>query len=151
MTNKFYLDLARQVSTASKDPSTKVGAVIVGLRKEIVSVGFNGFPMGMNDDPALYEDREEKYSRIIHAEMNALLFASRPLEEGCTLYTWPFGPCDRCMVHMLQSGIRKFRCPPGYGPGDRWRESITKGSQYARECLGDYKMVMGIEFKGIEP
>ena len=68
-----FLDLARHVAGWSKDPSTKVGAVVADDRHQVLSMGYNGFPAGMRDNVDLYEDRPTKYSRIIHAEMNALL------------------------------------------------------------------------------
>ena len=97
--DKRFLALAQYVSTWSKDPSTKTGAVIVSGRR-VVSLGYNGFPQGMPDLPVLYDDREEKYSRVVHCEINALLFAERTV-RGCTLYTWPFLSCDRCFVQMV--------------------------------------------------
>lgn len=79
-----FLKLAKEVSTWSKDPSTQTGAVIVGIDKHVISVGFNGFPRGMPDGTEIYANREEKYSRIIHCEMNALLYAHESV-RGCTL------------------------------------------------------------------
>lgn len=61
-----FLDLAKLVSSWSKDTSTKVGAVISRPDNTIVSLGYNGFPKGMPDDKNLYDLREEKYERIIH-------------------------------------------------------------------------------------
>lgn len=98
------LQLAEQVASWSRDPSTKAGAVIVRPDKTIASVGFNGFARGMLDDEALYADREVKYQRVIHCEMNAILHAREPL-TGYTLFTFPFLTCDRCAVHVIQSGI----------------------------------------------
>jgi dCMP deaminase len=132
-----FLDLATVISSWSKDPSTKVGAVIVSPSHAVVSMGFNGFPAGMPDHPELFTNREEKYSRIIHGEMNALLFAPKPLPEGCTLYTVPFMTCDRCVVHMLQAGIRRFvapTCPPD--ALERWGPVFDKARTYIRECGG---------------
>ena len=70
-----FLELAKVVASWSKDPSTQTGAIIVRPDKTIVSVGFNGFAQSMPDNSLLYDNREEKYSRIIHCEMNALLRA----------------------------------------------------------------------------
>ena len=100
-----FLELAQLVSTWSKDPSTKVGAVIATPDNVVVSVGYNGFPRGVSDDGRLV-DREIKYMNTIHAEMNALMFANRSV-EGCTLYTQPFQPCSRCASCIIQSGIKK--------------------------------------------
>lgn len=100
-----FLDLAKLVSTWSKDPSTQVGAVIVDSKNRVVSVGFNGFPVGVIDDNRLLE-REIKYEMIVHAECNAIMFATKSL-EGCTLYTFPFQPCSRCASIIIQSGITR--------------------------------------------
>ena len=134
----YYLDLAKQVSLGSKDPSTQAGAVIAGPRHEVISVGFNGFPQGMPDLPELYENREEKYSRIIHCEMNALIFANRMIPEGSTLYTYPIMSCDRCVVHMLQAGIRRFVAPPETPyHAQRWGPAFTRTRTYIQECGGE--------------
>jgi len=100
-----FLQLTKQISSWSKDPSTKVGAVIVDPNRRIVSTGYNGFPRNVNDD-ARYDNRELKYEMIIHAEVNAILFADRNL-NGCTLYTYPFMPCSRCASIVIQSGIKR--------------------------------------------
>lgn len=133
-----FLELAFLVSKWSKDPSTQTGAVIVSPGNGVISVGFNGFPAGMPDEASLYADREEKYSRIIHCEVNALLFANRPIPEGSTLYTTPFMSCDRCVVQMLQAGIRRFVAPIATGErAKRWEESFNKTKTYIAECGGE--------------
>lgn len=103
--DKRFLDLAEFISSWSKDPSTKVGAVIVDNQNIIVSVGFNGFPRGVKDDDRL-QHRDTKYPIIIHAENNALMFAKRPL-DNCTIYTYPFMPCPKCAGMIIQSGIKR--------------------------------------------
>ena len=82
--DKRFLDLAKHISTWSKDPSTKVGSVIVYNRR-ILSTGYNGFPAGVYDDPKVYANREEKNKIVIHAEENALGFPGK--YDGATLYT----------------------------------------------------------------
>ena len=119
-----FLDLARHVATWSKDPGTKVGAVIVRPDKTVASVGYNGFPRGVEDDQVALDDRENKLSRTVHAEMNAILnCADRP--AGYTLYVWPMAPCDRCSPHIIQAGISRVVSPAN--PPERWRTSIHKG------------------------
>ena len=103
--DKRFLELAELVSSWSKDPSTKVGAVIVDDQNIIVSVGFNGFPKGIKDNDRL-NHRDSKYQIIVHAENNALMFAKRPL-DNCTIYTYPFMPCPRCAGMIIQSGIKR--------------------------------------------
>lgn len=135
--NKRFLELAELVSRWSKDPSTQTGAVIVGPDNGVISVGFNGFPAGMPDSPALYSDRSEKYSRIIHCEINALLYAGKTIPRGSTLYTFPFMSCDRCVVQMLQAGIKRFVAPVATGDKlERWGEVFKKTRQYINECGG---------------
>ena len=131
----WYLRLAKQVSTASLDPSTKVGAVICRPDKTVASVGYNGFPRGMSDDPELYSDRPTKYSRIIHAEMNAILNAHGPV-EGCTLYTSTLPPCDRCAVFVVQAGITRvvFEKIAEKELAERWAESLAKTADIFKEA-----------------
>lgn len=125
-----FLDMAKLVSTWSRDPSTKCGAVIVRPDKTVASVGFNGFPKGCDDDPAIYADREQKYSRVVHAEQNALLHAGESV-KGYTMYTYPpgFGPsCDRCSAHIIQAGISRviyFKDESDFA--SRWRQPAEAG------------------------
>ena len=128
-----FLDQAKLISTWSKDPSTKTGAVIVAPSGSIVSTGYNGFPQKMEDKVELYANREEKYSRIIHCEMNAAMYAKKDL-TGCTLYTYPFISCDRCFVHMLQLGITRFVAPKATEDQlTRWGAAFERVRGYARE------------------
>lgn len=133
-----FLGLAELVASWSKDPSTKCGAVVVRPDRTIVSTGFNGFPKGCSDNPALYEDRETKYSRVVHAEVNALLHAREPL-NGYTLYSWPpnYGPsCDRCTATIIQSGITRVvhKLTTSADFASRWKESIDRGLQMYSEA-----------------
>jgi dCMP deaminase len=136
MANKwdvFYLKMAKMVSTISKDPSTQTGAVIVRPNRSVCSVGFNGFPRVMPDNPEWYANREEKYSRVVHCEMNAQIFAREPL-DGYTLYTWPFASCDRCCVTMLQSGIIRFVFPElAEDKKERWEKPLNLTKRYIGE------------------
>ncbi len=132
-----FLELAKHVSQWSKDPSTQVGAVIAN-GKVAVSMGFNGFPQGAPDDVALYENRDEKYARIVHGEMNALVFAGRPV-SGANLYTFPFAPCDRCVVVMLQAGISRFVFPAlTEEKRSRWGESMARSKKFIEEMDRDW-------------
>lgn len=129
-----FLTLAELIAGWSKDPSTQTGAVIVRPDKTIASVGYNGFARGMSDSPQLYADREVKYERIIHCEMNAVLTSREPL-TGYTLYTWPFLSCPRCAVHMVQAGITRCvapECPEHLK--ERWEESLNRARSYFEEA-----------------
>lgn len=127
-----FLRLAREISSWSKDPSTKVGAVIVDSKRNVVATGYNGFPAGTPDDDQAYADRDIKYSRIIHAEMNAILRAPRDLSNH-TIYTWPFMSCDRCCPHLIQAGIRRCVAPmPSPSILQRWSPSLKKSADLFR-------------------
>jgi dCMP deaminase len=136
-----FLAMARLIGSFSKDPSTKVGAVIVRPDKTIVSMGYNGFPKLMDDAPESYANRPEKLSKIIHAEENALIFANQSL-EGCTMYTYPLPPCDRCCVKLIQAGIKHFVFPKLEGPAaERWAESVKLSKSYIEGCNLTYQEV----------
>ena len=130
----YFLGMAEYVSRQSRDPSTKVGAVIVRPDKTVASVGFNGFPSGMDDQEAFYEDREVKYSKTIHAEMNVILHAREPL-HGYAIFLYPLLPCDRCSVHIIQSGIKAVACKASIEEHpERWVESVRRSEQYYKEA-----------------
>lgn len=104
-----FLRLAQHVAGWSKDPSTKVGAVIVGDRNRIVSIGYNGFPRGIIDHPHRLNDRPTKYKLIAHAERNAMDNAETCL-VGCTLYA-TLVPCSECAKSIIQRGIIRIVAP----------------------------------------
>lgn len=106
----YFADLCKAVAQKSKDPSTKVGAIIVGPDKEIRSTGWNGFPRGVYDIPERYANREIKYKLVAHGELNAICNAARvgtPL-NGCSLYVYPFFPCSECAKAIIQVGIKEI-------------------------------------------
>ena len=107
--DEYFIRIARTVSLKSKDPSTKVGAVIT-RNNQPVSFGFNGFPRGIEDTQERLEDRETKHTLVLHAEENAILYAREDL-QGCTMYTWPFMTCPSCSLKIIQVGIKRVVCP----------------------------------------
>jgi dCMP deaminase len=116
-----FLKLAAHISGWSKDPSTKVGCVVVGEDREIRSTGFNGFPRGIADDSERLSDREQKYPLICHAEENAIMHAARIglSLKGCTAYvTWP--PCTRCARSLIQAGVIEVIYPQDSTVPERW-------------------------------
>lgn len=131
--DKRFLLLAQHISGWSKDTSTKCGAVIVRPDKTIASLGFNGFPRMLEDKAELIENRMQKLERIIHAEMNAILFLrGENVTSQHVLYTWPFLPCHRCAVHVIQAGIGRVVAP--VCTVDRWQDSIEKSKAFFREA-----------------
>ena len=124
--DKRFLSLCERIAEWSKDPSTKVGAIITDDIK-IISMGFNGLPQQVPDYSEILTDRETKYKHIIHAEMNAILTARRDL-KGCTVYTYPFLPCPRCTSMIIQSGIS--RVVSIVCQDDRWKEAIKESQHF---------------------
>ena len=101
-----FMELAFHVAEWSKDPSTKVGAVIVDAKRRIVSMGYNGFPRGVRDSQERLEDRPVKYLHVVHAELNAILNSTRVDMDDCILYVTHV-PCTGCAKAIIQSGIKK--------------------------------------------
>ena len=120
-----FLELAVHIAGWSKDPSTKVGCVVVGPDREIRSTGFNGFPRGIDDSDERLTDRAMKYPLICHAEENAIMHAARigVSLKGCRAYvTWP--PCTRCARSLIQAGVDEVIYPAGLVIPDRWQEDF---------------------------
>lgn len=131
--DKRFLLLADHVSKWSKDPSTKVGAVIVDTDKRLVSMGYNGFPAKIMDDPKDYLDRDTKLKKVVHAESNAIVFSQRSLKD-CTLYVYPFMPCSNCAGQIIQSGITRVVAPINANP--KWQESFKlTQSMFEEACI----------------
>jgi len=108
--DQYFMGLAHLSALRSKDPNTKVGACIVDQNKRVVSIGYNGFPRGCDDNVYPW-DREgdtlqTKYPYVVHAELNAILNSPRSV-EGCILYVSLF-PCNECAKAIIQSGIKKI-------------------------------------------
>lgn len=138
----FFLGLAEHISTASKDPSTKVGAVIVAPDRRVVSMGYNGLPRGVEDTPERLNNRELKYQLIVHAERNALLFAREPL-DGYTLYTTPFAPCSVCAGMIIQAGIKNV--VSYYVSDTKWLDSFKLSSKMFVEAGVSMKLYLNKE------
>jgi dCMP deaminase len=101
--DRRFLRLASEIATWSKDPGTRVGAIIVRPNRTIASLGYNGFPRGSND---VYTTRDQKLLRTVHAELNAIISAREPL-DGCTIYVAPLCPCSTCAGAIVQAGIKR--------------------------------------------
>ena len=104
--DEYFLKIAETVALKSKDPSSKMGCVIVDPRKRVVSLGYNGLPQGADESKMTLSERPMKYHFVIHSEMNALLFAHQDL-TGCTIYN-RVATCENCLKHCIQAGIKRF-------------------------------------------
>jgi dCMP deaminase len=135
-----FLLMAAHAASWSLDPSTQTGAVIVDNNRRIISQGYNGLPQGVEDTHERLHNRELKYSMIVHAERNALIFAERSLRE-CTLYTWPFMSCSVCAAMVIQAGITRVVAP--FSDNPRWVDSFELSRQMFEEA--------GVEIDLIDP
>ncbi|MCE2993603.1 MAG: deoxycytidylate deaminase [Alphaproteobacteria bacterium] len=141
--DEYFMTMAYLVSMKSKDPSTRVGAVIVGPNKEIISTGYNGLPRGIADRNYRYEDREYKLLAVNHAEENAILHCALNgvSSKDSSLYvTWL--PCSRCTKSIIQAGIKEVVYDTNF-PGNidglegDWKRSMD----IAREMLNEVNIV----------
>jgi dCMP deaminase len=126
-----FLQLAEFVSKWSKDPSTKVGAVIASKKNRIISIGYNGLPQGVEDSDERLNNRDLKYKLVVHGEINALLFAEKGVVDA-TLYTWPFMPCSNCASQVIQAGITRVIAPRSDNP--RWQEGFKLSTDLFNEA-----------------
>ena len=103
------MGVAKLAGLRSKDPSTQVGACIVSDKNKILSMGYNGLPIGCSDDEFPWEREGEqlstKYPYVTHSELNAILNYRGGSLEGAKIYVTLF-PCNECAKAIIQSGIR---------------------------------------------
>jgi dCMP deaminase len=128
-----WMKMAAEVATWSKDPSTQVGAIIAN-GKDFIMLGYNGFPPGVQDTEARLNDRNQKYPRIVHAEVNAIIRARQDV-RGYTLYTYPFAPCSACTGIVIAAGISRVVAPVlSDDLRKRWGDSILIGEEMFKEA-----------------
>lgn len=101
----YFMKMADTAKLRSPDPKTQVGAVLVDKQHRIVSTGYNGPPKGFPDEKLNWVDRESIYPRVVHAEMNAILYAGGRF-EGSTLYC-TLSPCKDCLKLVSAAGIQQ--------------------------------------------
>lgn len=142
--HRRYLELAREISRWSKDPSTQVGAVAVNPETgQILSTGYNGFPRGIEDTEERLNDRTVKLCLTIHAELNTILNASLTgvSLKGSHMYVYGLPPCSTCTLSIIQSGIKKvFFLKTDIEKSDRWKESWNKSKQLLDEAGIEYEI-----------
>ena len=106
--DEYFMGIAMLSAMRSKDPNTQVGACIVSSEHKILSMGYNGFPVGCSDDefPWVREGEDNKYFYTTHSELNAILNYRGGSLEGASIYVTLF-PCNECAKAIIQSGIRE--------------------------------------------
>ena len=104
-----FLELAKHISTWSKDPSRQIGAVAIGQNRKILATGYNGFPRGVYDTDERLNDRKEKYKLIVHAEMNCIYNATLNgvSLQGSHLYVYGLPVCHECAKGVVQVGVSR--------------------------------------------
>ena len=108
--DEYFMGIALLTAMRSKDPSSQVGACIVSPENKILSLGYNGMPIGCDDDAMPWEREgdplDTKYMYVCHAELNALLNYTGTNLKNATIYTTLF-PCNECTKALIQSGIKE--------------------------------------------
>ena len=143
-----YLELARTVGTWSKDPSTRIGAIAVGIKGQVLAQGYNGLPRGVSDSDERYQDRETKYKYIVHAEQNLIYNATWngvSLDQS-TLYVTGLPVCSECAKGVIQVGIKRVVMPAsedirGWGDKARWNDSWELSASMFEEANVLYEFI----------
>lgn len=142
--NIRYAALAAHVAQWSKDPSTKIGAVVVGEYGQILSTGYNGFPRGIEDTEERLTDRETKYAHTVHAEMNCIYNASLTGTslKGSTLYVYGLPVCASCCLGIIQAGIKHVYAVIYDTVPEKWKESGELTKQLFDEAGIEYNIMI---------
>ncbi len=134
--DEYFMGIAMLSACRSKDPNTQVGACIVNDRNRIMSVGYNGFPSGCDDDEFPWEREgsafNTKYAYVCHAELNAILNASGDL-RGCKVYVALF-PCNECAKAIIQSGNLYQRQVPQHRQRARIEKNVRRRGSEIHEA-----------------
>lgn len=139
-----YIELAKHISTWSKDPSTRVGAVAVGKHGQILSQGYNGIPRGVHDTSERLNIKETKYKFVVHAEQNCIYNATLNgvSLNGADLYVYGLPVCSECAKGVVQVGIKRvFMCHP-FDISSTWSDSHELSKLMFTE--------VGIEFEDVK-
>ena len=108
---EYFMGVAHLSALRSKDPNTQVGACIVSPENKILSMGYNGFPIGCPDDEFPWnrdgDELNRKYFYIVHSELNAILNYRGGSLEGARMYVTLF-PCNECAKAIIQAGIAEL-------------------------------------------
>ena len=145
LSNKWdirYLNLAKEVSKWSKDPSSKIGAVAVGSKGQVLAQGYNGFPRGIYDGEIRYIDKQVKYKYVVHAEQNVIYNATYNgvSLDGATLYVYGLPVCSDCAKGIIQVGIKRVVIPADKYP-EKWIQSFESTMDMFAEVGIDVEII----------
>ena len=137
--DRNYVGLAAHIAKWSKDPNAQIGAVIASPELgRIISVGFNGFPINIEDDEDRLHDNDLKQGMVIHAEENAILFAGRAA-RGCHIYIVGKPVCTHCALLIIQSRItRVVAAKPDFSRESKWNKTGQKALELFREAKVEF-------------
>ena len=140
--DEYFMGIALLTAMRSKDPNSQVGACIVSSENKILSLGYNGMPIGCSDDEMPWEREgaplDTKYMYVCHAELNAILNSAHNNLKGARVYVTLF-PCNECTKAIIQSGIAEV-----VYYGDKYHDSdssvihVQKGRREA-DCLSVHR------------
>lgn len=144
-----YMELAKFFSSWSKDPSTQVGAVIIGESGQVISQGYNGLPRGVKDEEHILNNRELKYQYVVHAEQNTLynaLLNGTKITPESTMYVYGMPVCSECAKGIIQSGVKNVvyylpeesKTKDGY---PKWLEMNKLTEKLFKEAKVNYKKI----------
>jgi len=143
--DKRYMELAKAVSTWSKDPSKKIGAIAIGSKGQVLAQGFNGFPRGIDDSDDRLNDREIKYKYVVHAEMNLIYNATFNgiSLDGSSVYIYGLPLCSECAKGLIQVGVKRIVMNKDSleSADDKWLESFELTMQLLNESGIHWKTV----------
>ena len=114
-----FCELAKYISGWSKDPRSQVGAVLFSRKGGNISIGYNGFPMGVTDTVERLHDQDTKLEYVVHAEVNAIV-AAGSRANGSTVYVWGKPICARCAGPIIQSGVKRVVALEPGTSDDKW-------------------------------
>jgi len=139
--NKRFLELAKHISTWSKDPSTQIGCVIVDENRRILSVGYNGLPDKIEDREEIINNRELKYKYVIHAEMNALYNALKNgvSVNGSIAYVYGLPICSECAKAIVQTGVKAVVFYNTSQEHKKWQESWNLSKEFFIQANIEYR------------
>lgn len=135
-----FMQMAREISSWSKDPSRKIGAIAVGDNRRVLSTGYNGFPRNIEDSAKRLNDRETKYKYVVHAEQNCIYNAclNGISLAGATLYVYGLPVCSECAKGIIQVGIKKVFIEDRIYEEQKWIESF----EHTKELFAEAKIAL---------
>ena len=129
-----FINLAKEISSWSKDPSRQIGAVIVNQNKHVVGMGYNGFPSGIADKEKRLKNKELKRAISLHAEESAILNAKCDL-DNCKIYVYGLPCCSHCASMIIQSGIKEvYYQLSEKGESEHWKQNTDLAKSLFKEA-----------------